>query len=208
VSLMITLNDVHFELTDLSLDLVQAWRHVFHDCPNVHAKQESILEANTCALVSPANSFGFMDGGLDLVLSEHFGWQMEHNVRERLLAEFDGELPVGQAIIVPTEHEQIQWLISAPTMRVPMSVEHTTNAYLAFRAILRAIRTHNTTYPDQPIRSVACPGLGTGEGRMPAHRCAKQMRHAYDVCVLGKILKKGGLAAAVRNHMSLIDHND
>ncbi len=95
MSLMITLNDVHFELTDLSLDLVQAWRHVFHDRPNVHAKQESILEANTCALVSPANSFGFMDGGLDLVLSEHFGWQMEHNVRKRLLAEFDGELPVG-----------------------------------------------------------------------------------------------------------------
>lgn len=26
--------------------------------------------------VSPANSFGFMDGGIDLAYSLHFGWQM------------------------------------------------------------------------------------------------------------------------------------
>lgn len=26
--------------------------------------------------VSPANSFGFMDGGIDMVYSRHFGWQM------------------------------------------------------------------------------------------------------------------------------------
>ena len=35
--------------------------------------QGSILEVSTDALVSPANSFGYMDGGLDLLLSEHFG---------------------------------------------------------------------------------------------------------------------------------------
>ena len=28
------------------------------------------------AIVSPANSFGFMDGGIDMVYSRHFGWQM------------------------------------------------------------------------------------------------------------------------------------
>ena len=28
------------------------------------------------AIVSPANSFGFMDGGIDYCYSEHFGWQM------------------------------------------------------------------------------------------------------------------------------------
>ena len=26
--------------------------------------------------VSPANSFGFMDGGIDMAYSLHFGWQM------------------------------------------------------------------------------------------------------------------------------------
>ena len=28
------------------------------------------------AIVSPANSFGFMDGGIDMVYSKRFGWQM------------------------------------------------------------------------------------------------------------------------------------
>lgn len=26
--------------------------------------------------VSPANSFGFMDGGIDMAYSLHFGWQL------------------------------------------------------------------------------------------------------------------------------------
>ena len=160
------------------------------------------------AIVSPANSFGFMDGGLDLVLSQHFGWQMEQNVREHLLAECDGELPVGEAIIVPGGHEQVPWLISAPTMRVPMDVSQTANAYLAMRGVLRAVRAHNASHSEElAITSIACPGLGTGEGRMPAGRCAKQMRHAFDVCVLGKTLQKGGLAAAARHHMDLIDYS-
>lgn len=34
--------------------------------------------------------------------------------------------------------QPIRFLISAPTMRVPSNVAKTTNAYLAFRAVLRA----------------------------------------------------------------------
>jgi hypothetical protein len=36
------------------------------------------------------------------------------------------------------EGKVIKYLISAPTMRVPQNVADTTNAYLAFRAVLRA----------------------------------------------------------------------
>ena len=32
----------------------------------------------------------------------------------------------------------IQYLVSAPTMRIPMDISNTVNAYVAFRAILRA----------------------------------------------------------------------
>lgn len=203
---MTELKDVQFELTDLSVELVQAWASAFSDCDRVVSLYESIVDAKTSAIVSPANSFGYMDGGVDLVLSHHFGWQLEEHVRNKLLSEYDGELPVGQALIVATAHPQVPWLISAPTMRVPMNVSNTANAYLAFRAILRAIRTHNLTHPDSPITSVACPGLGTGCGLMPARRCATQMRHAYEVCVHGELHRKGGLAGAARNHMSLIDY--
>lgn len=198
------LEQVQFTLVDLSASLVEAWQDAFVDCPQVEAIQGNMLHQTGAAMVSPANSFGFMDGGLDLKLSQHFGWGLEKNVRQVLLSQYDGELPVGQAVIVPTDHAQIPWLICAPTMRVPMNVAKTTNAYLAFRAILRAVRQHNQHH--DPITSVICPGLGTGEGMMPAHRCARQMRYAYEVCVFGRPLQKGGLAAAAENHMFLIDY--
>ena len=36
------------------------------------------------AVVSPANSFGFMDGGLDYKLSERFGWALQERLQRRL----------------------------------------------------------------------------------------------------------------------------
>jgi hypothetical protein len=65
-------------------------------------------------------------------------------------------------------------------MRVPENVAHTLNAYLAFRAILLAVRRHNTSEGSVPIRSLLVPGLGTGIGAMEARRCAAQMRMAFD----------------------------
>ena len=58
---------------------------------------------------------------------------------------------------------------------------------------------------ENKIETVLCPGLGTGEGKMPYERCAKQMLKAYKVCILGEIEKKGGLAKAVRNYMNLTE---
>jgi O-acetyl-ADP-ribose deacetylase (regulator of RNase III) len=127
------------------------------------------------AIVSPANSFGFIDGGIDLAYSLRFGWSVQERLRQRLRPEHDGELPVGQAIIVPTDHADIPFVISAPTMRIPMDVSTTVNAYLAFRAAIRAAREHNRT-ASRPLTpscapawrraSVACPTT-------PAHgRCS------------------------------------
>lgn len=43
-------------------------------------------------------------------------------------------------VISPTHNDgkPIRYLISAPTMRIPTNVSKTANAYLAFRAVLRA----------------------------------------------------------------------
>lgn len=185
-------------LCDRGWEVVTAWKHAFEDTP-VEVRQGNILSVEAEAIVSPANSFGYMDGGIDLAYSEHFGWDVEQALRERLLAAWDGELPVGNAVVVPIEGARFRWLVSAPTMRVPSRVADTPNAYLAFRAALRAARAHPS-----PIRSLVCPGLCTGEGRMPADRCARQMRYAYDVVINGQVLRKGGLAGAVRNHIELL----
>ncbi len=201
----VRLLDVRIHLKALDYELVAEWQKAFGDCPTVYSSQGSILEESADAIVSPANSFGYMDGGLDLVYSQHFGWDVERRIREVILAEYDGELLVGQAVVCKMDRDDPPFfMISAPTMRVPMKVDQTVNAYLTFRAVLRAVRKHNQDFLTTPIRSVLCPGLGTGEGRMPFERCARQMRFAYEVVALGNPLRKGGLGRAVENHMELL----
>jgi O-acetyl-ADP-ribose deacetylase (regulator of RNase III) len=172
--------------------LVAAWKDAFADLGEVTVSQGDIfstepgpLKDNTPivvradAIVSPANSFGFMDGGIDAVYTHQFGFGLEERLRTLLASEHGGELPVGSAVIVETEDEAIPWRISAPTMWVPEPVPETVNAYLAFRAALRAVLAHNSS-GRRPIHRILCPGLATTTGQMPVHRCAAQMRAAWD----------------------------
>lgn len=191
-------------LCAMSVELEYAWRKAFEGCIDVEVRAGNILRHEAGAIVSPANSFGFMDGGIDLVYSQHFGWELEGRVRKSILSDHHGELPVGRALIVPTADERVPWLVCAPTMRVPMRIESTFNAYLAFRATLIALKEFNAR-AETRIMSVLVPGLGTGEGRMPPGDCARQMKEAYDAVVLGRVLTKGGLAGAVRGHMRLMN---
>lgn len=120
-----------------------------------------------------------MDGGIDRAIRDHLGFGVERALQKRILERHHGELHVGQAEIVATGHARWPWLVAAPTMRVPESVAQTVNAYVAFRAVLLAVRAHGHASPEAPIRSVLCPGLGTGIGSLDAERCAVQMRLAH-----------------------------
>lgn len=150
-----------------------AWSKAANGIDRVTVHKGSIVDVDCEAVVSPANSFGFMDGGLDQLYTLHFGQIVQDRVRERILYDHDGELLVGDALTVPTDDERHPWLIAAPTMRVPMHLgPESVNPYLAMRAILREARRHPS------ISSVAVPGLGTGTGRVPVTVCARQMRAA------------------------------
>ena len=180
------MRDVKFYLRDRDADVVRAWAKHFADTPQVEASQGDIFDVRADAIVSPANSFGFMDGGIDLAYSYRFGWQIQEQLQELLRTEHDGELPVGDAVIIETGDADYRYLVSAPTMRMPMIVSNTVNAYLAFRATLRAVREHNWRSEDK-IRSVLCPGLATATGAMSPEVCARQMWAAYAICVLGQM---------------------
>lgn len=183
---------IEIHLRDLGQPLVDAWTREFAGIPSVRvtcgdifSTREGRIAANAPidvkadAIVSPANSFGFMDGGIDAVYTYQFGDGLQQRLQVAIAHEYGGELPIGMALVVPTEHADIPWCISAPTMRLPSLVPDTVNAYLAFRAALRAVLAHNAS-GRSPIRSVLCPGLGTAVGRMPVGRCARQMRKAWD----------------------------
>src|SRR5262249_37190687 len=143
------------------------------------------------AVVSPANCFGFTNGGIDRIYSEHFGWHVQDRLRELLARDWDGELPIGLAVLLETGHPDTPHLISAPTMRAPVSVSQPLNAYLAFRAVLRVVAHKNREQPSA-IRSVPC-GL-----------CAKQMYEAYVEVVGGQPFRPAGVNDALVQHYRLL----
>nr|WP_283816227.1 macro domain-containing protein [Bradyrhizobium manausense] len=152
--------------------------------------------------MSPANSFGHMDGGIDLLYSRYFGWELQTNLQAVLAEHHYGELPVGQAIVIATGDERFPFLVSAPTMRVPARIDQTVNVYLAFRAALIAVLSHNAD-ADVTIQSLLVPGLGTGIGAMPPARAARQMRLAYD-SILAPAPDRRGARAILREHHELL----
>lgn len=179
-------------LRDLGEPLVAAWRRAFDGVDSVTVTRGDIfsddegpiatdapIDVKADAVVSPANSFGFMDGGIDAVYTYQFGFGLQERLQALITRDHQGELPVGQAVIVSTGDPGIPWCISAPTMRTPGPVAETVNAYLAFRAALVAAVAHNRR-GEPTIHRILCPGLGTAIGRMPVERCARQMRAAWD----------------------------
>lgn len=196
-------NKVIYHLRDKEEKMVVAWEKAFDSIDEVRISQGNILDTKADAIISPANSFGFMDGGIDLAYSQFFGWQLQERLQALIVKEYDGELPVGQALIIATNSDFIPYLISAPTMRLPMDVSDTVNAYLAFRASAIAIKCFNQANASL-IKTVLCPGLCTATGRMPYSRAAKQMAIAYRNSVLGEIKVPLHPAYLMNEHFRLI----
>jgi O-acetyl-ADP-ribose deacetylase (regulator of RNase III) len=192
-----------FILRDTNVDVVRAWRETFAGAPDVSISCGEIFEVEADAIVSPANSFGFMDGGIDLVYLMRFGTGLQDRLRARLREQHDGELPVGEAVVIETGDEELPLLISAPTMRVPMDVSKTVNAYLAFRAAIRAARAHNARGVGKMINTLLCPGLGTAIGATEPDVCARQMHLAFAVSHLGHTVEFLTLGAAAEAHRRL-----
>lgn len=171
-------------LCAVSEPLAQAWDAAANGRPDVSVHRGSVLEVPAQAVVSPANSFGWMRGGIDAVYAQAFP-AVEQHVRSAVLAYHGGELPVGQALIVPTEVPAPPWLICAPTMRNPGELlpPDTVHPYLAARAVLRLWRD-GTLEDGSPVRAgvrtIALPGMGTGVGGVAPETCARQVIAAWD----------------------------
>ena len=151
--------------------LARAWRQALPQefkPAVVQVVEGDILSLPVDAVVSPANSFGFMDGGLDALYTRFFGPQLQERLQRMIREQADGELLVGQALPVETGHARIPWCISAPTMRVPRRLESAEPAYLATRAAVRCALAAG-------VESVAIPGMGTGTGGLPPESAAPAM---------------------------------
>lgn len=135
--------DLQLVLSAIEPALADAWERFCGDLACVSIHRGSILDTGCDAVVSPANSFSFMDGGIDALHMDYFGAGIQLRVRRQIFDHHGGELLVGAADIVETGDSAIPFLIAAPTMRVPMVLRDSVNAYLAARGVFRLFQ-HGT----------------------------------------------------------------
>lgn len=140
---------------------VTIWNGLFEDLGNIDC------------LVSPANSFGLMDGGMDKAIINYFGDELQSKVQHHISTHYFSEQPVGTSFVINTGNENIPYLAHTPTMRVPSDISDTDNVYRAMRATLIEIEKYDD------IKTVAIPAFGYGSGKVHATKVAYQMAKAY-----------------------------
>lgn len=154
----------------------------------------SLIDQKNTIFVSPANSYGDMNGGIDYVLAHKMFKQIQPIVHSAIqnvgIQNAIGEfyLPIGSTIIVPvsTNNKHNQYLISAPTMLTPQDISGTDNCYHAMYAILRVAYKYNkycqeNGYPQ--MSEIIIPGLGTGVGGILPSVAAAQVFNAISTFI-------------------------
>jgi O-acetyl-ADP-ribose deacetylase (regulator of RNase III) len=197
-------------LSAVENSLADAWEKFCGDLDFVSIHRGSILDLYCDAVISPANSYGFMDGGIDGLYLDYFGREIQARVRRQIYDHHRGELVVGNADIVETGDPKIPFLIIAPTMRVPMVLYDSVNPYLAARAIFLLVSSGiflSGTYQGKKIegkvQTIAIPGLGTGVGKVGYNTCAHQVRQAIGDILLGNYRMPQSWAEASERHQLL-----
>ncbi|KAM0426478.1 hypothetical protein ACHAPT_008169 [Fusarium lateritium] len=140
-------------------------------------------------IVSPANSYGQLDGGFDDAISLAFSpsddyMALTRVAQARLYQEWRGYAPPGTCTIVriPDGFRQrsmnvwgTKFLALCPTMRVPMDVRWDREiVYNAVWSLLCAIDKHNRVASGDKITSILMTPLATGAGLVSAERWAGQ----------------------------------
>lgn len=169
-------------LCDTNQDIVGAWQYAIIFYPRlkelVRIGSCDITELKADAVVAPGNSFGFMTGGIDLVYKKFFGNEVQKQIQSEL-QQFElhplGELLVGEALLIFTNHPNIKQLIYAPTMRTPRHISYLSDVYLSTKAAYLMAKKYG-------IQSIAFPGMGTGTGGVSPSAAARLMIQAiHDV---------------------------
>src|SRR6266481_6302505 len=164
---------MRLHLVDQNDELVAAWKKAFNPFPEVTVQHGDLLVVAEHCVVSPANSYGYMDGGIDAAYRAFFGAQIERKVQDAVTSRPEGHLPVGASLVVRTGNARIPFMIVAPTMTMPEEVT-SRSCYRAMTAILRTASHHPEISTD-----VFCPGLATGIGMVPPANAAAMMAEAY-----------------------------
>lgn len=162
------------------IDLVKAkanWMEkYFEDCDNVtviHTDFATFMNSHPGVecVVSPANSFGLMDGGYDAAITAYFGGELSKRVQRYIINNYHGEQPVGTSCFVSIDDHRS--LIHTPTMQYPSHI-------LDPRVIYQCMRTTLLEAIKNNVESIVIPMFGGTCGGVEPEIAAALMRSGYD----------------------------
>jgi O-acetyl-ADP-ribose deacetylase (regulator of RNase III) len=125
----------------------------------------SLIQEHADAIVCPANSFGYMRGGIAAVIRECAGREVEEEVLKL------APIRVGQAVATTAGALKARWIFHAPTMQEPVEVALPASITAAMRACFDLAWRKR-------IRSISFPGMGTGTGTLPFGEAVELMMNA------------------------------
>lgn len=173
----VVMQEIMLHLVTNSAGMAEAWKVAFRGydgvvayCTDFRAFIQQHPEID--AVVSPANSYGLMDGGFDKAIIDSFGRDLAVKVRECILERFCGEQPVATSFSIPIPGREDVLLIHTPTMRVPSRIVDPMVAYQCMRtSLMEALRTART--------QIVVPAFGGECGVLPFMKIAQLMWEAY-----------------------------
>jgi O-acetyl-ADP-ribose deacetylase (regulator of RNase III) len=112
------------------------------------------------AIVNPANSYGYMGGGVAGAIKRVGGAEIEKQAVSK------GPIAVGKAVATTAGSLPCKYVIHAPTMKQPAMRIGVENVKLATKAALELATSLK-------IKSIAIPGMGTGVGGVVTGIAAK-----------------------------------
>ena len=170
---------LEIHLLDINKEMTDTWNRFFKGISNVKVHNdtlENFLNNNDVqGIVSPANSFGLMDGGYDKAIIDYFGNHLMKRVQDYIIENYCGEQPVGTAFSIPIYPEvyDCKYLIHCPTMRTPEVIRDSRVIYSCMRStLIECMR--------KEMKSVIIPAFGGCTGKVDKRELANMMRLAYE----------------------------
>lgn len=180
-------------LLDNNFNMIREWEKYFKGVPNVEIVYDNfenfMLKYKVDCVVSPANSFGLMDGGYDLAISKWFGWGLMENVQKYIKDHYYGEQPVATSFIIDTPKTGVK-LIHTPTMRDPDEIKELLIVYQCMRTtLIEAIKND--------VQEMVIPAFGGGAGWVKHETIARLMYQGYK-----QVIEYEGQDMNWNNHIS------
>lgn len=144
-------------------------------------------------IVSPANSFGLMDGGYDKAITDYFGDDLQKQIQKEIIEKYNGLQPVGTAHL--SKINDNQYLMHVPSMIYPSKVLDTRIIYQCMRVVLQCAK-------DNKVDQMVIPAFGAATGAVSHEEVARMMWLAYSHWMNPPTELNWKYACGIRNDLS------